>query len=164
LLVERREQRKDDAGARKLAEEWLAFLEDQAAKAPNAEARAAFDSHRVAAALKAGDPARAIPALEQSERDLPGDYNPPNRLAGVYRRLGRLDEALAANGRALAKAYGAPKIGVYQTRAAILEKKGDIAGARKTLQEGLGFAAGLPQGGSVAKRAEALKSDLQKLQ
>ncbi|MFY0581916.1 hypothetical protein ACN28S_53410 [Cystobacter fuscus] len=46
---------------------------------------------------------RAVPAIEQSERELPNDYNPPARLANLYRRLNRLDDALAASTRALAK-------------------------------------------------------------
>jgi hypothetical protein len=164
LLVERREEEHDAEGAKKLAGEWLAFLEAEAAKAPNAEARAAFDSHRIAAAAKAGDMTRVIPALEASERDLPEDYNPPNRLAGIYTRLGRLDDALAANGRALAKSYGARKLMIFQSRAAILEKKEDSAGARKTLEEAIRFSATLPAGPSLSARVEELKKDLKRLE
>ena len=63
--------------------EWLTFLEGEAAKAPNPDARAVFDSHRMAAAMVLGDPMRVVPAIEQSEKDLPSDYNPPARLANA---------------------------------------------------------------------------------
>jgi len=86
-LVAYRKSAGDDPGAKALAVQWLDFLEAESAQAADVEARAAFDSHRVAAALGVGDPARAIPALEASERDLPDDYNPPARLVILYRAL-----------------------------------------------------------------------------
>src|SRR5262245_60123203 len=84
-LIEAVGERGDAAGAKKLAGDWLQFLEAEAARAQSSEARAAFDAHRVGAALALGDPGRVVPALEASARDFPADYNPPARLALVYR-------------------------------------------------------------------------------
>jgi tetratricopeptide (TPR) repeat protein len=145
MLVDLREARGDKAGAKELAGRWLTFLESQAAAAGSIEARAAFDSHRVGAALALGDPARAVPALLASERDLPDDYNPPARLAILYREMGRFDDALAASGRALDRAYGARKVRVFDTRADIYMKMGDRAAARRTLEEALTYADTLPR-------------------
>lgn len=143
-LVDARDRQDDEAGGKAQALAWLDWLDAQAKSAPNAEARAAQDGHRVSAALRAGDPARMIPALEASERDIPGDYNPPARLAVLLREAGRLDEALAASDRALAKAYGPRKLLLLDARATILEKKGDAEGAKSVLRQALEYAQTLP--------------------
>ncbi len=158
LLLDARQEQDDAAGAKTLAEKWFAFLEQDGQDAPTAEARAALDGHRVSAALALGDPARAIPALERSEKDLPRDYNPPARLAILLREMGRFDDALAASDRALALAYGPRKLGLFDGRATIFEKKGDRAGARKTLQDALAFAARLPE----AQRSKGMVARLEK--
>jgi tetratricopeptide (TPR) repeat protein len=123
----------------------MRFLEAEGARAPSVEARAALDSHRVSAALALGDPGRAVPALLASERDLPDDYNPPARLAILYREMGKNDEALAASQRALDKAYGARKLRIYDARADIYVKMGDKAAAKRTLDEAVRFAQTLPE-------------------
>ena len=158
VLVDRRKARGDQAGAREIAVRWMTFLESQAAAAGSVEARASFDSHRVAAALALDDPTRAVPALLASERDLPDDYNPPARLAILYRELGRFDEALAASQRALDRAYGARKLRIFDTRADIFAKKGDPASAKRTLEEALTYAGTLPK----SQQPQALLAQLRK--
>ena len=145
VLVDSAESAGDKERAKKLAGAWLSFLEAEASRARTPEARAAFDSLRVAAAIKLGDPARVIPALQASEKDLPDDYNPPARLALLYSQLGRKDEALSAADRALAKAYGPRRIGIYQTKAKVYLNAGDHAAAQRTLLEGLRYAQSLPK-------------------
>ncbi len=145
VLAEAREVRGDEVGARTLSEDHWAFLEKERKRAPSPQVRAALDPWRVACALRLGDPARAIPALQASERDFPGDYNPPARLAILLGETGRLDEALAASDRALARVYGPRKLRVLEQRATLYEKKGNQAGVRRTLEEALAFAAGLPR-------------------
>jgi tetratricopeptide (TPR) repeat protein len=145
MLVDLRDGRGDEAGAKEMAELWMAFLDAQGAGATNVEARASLDSHRVGAALALGDPARAVPALLASERDLPDDYNPPARLAVLYRELGRYDDALVSSRRALDLAYGARKLRIFDTRADIYTKMGDPAAARRTLEEALRYADTLPE-------------------
>ncbi|HWE29101.1 MAG TPA: tetratricopeptide repeat protein [Polyangia bacterium] len=143
-MVELRKQSADVAGTKALAARWLAFLEAEAARATAPEQRAAFDPHRVSAALALGEPLRAEAALELSERDLPADYNPPARLAIVYRAAGRYDDALAAVDRALGRVYGPRAIRLYQLRADIQLERGDRVGARKTLEKALEVARALP--------------------
>ena len=144
-LVDARERQGDAAGARRAARDWLDWLDTQAREAPSVEARAALDGYRVSAALAADAPRRALAPLEESERQLPDDYNPPARLAIVYRELGRYDDALAATDRALAKVYGPRKLVVLETRASIYEKKGDHAAAKKTLEDALTYSGTLPE-------------------
>jgi tetratricopeptide (TPR) repeat protein len=158
ILVDLRDGRGDKAGAKEMAGRWMTFLESQAAAARTVEARAAFDSHRVGAALALGDPARAVPALLASERDLPEDYNPPARLAILYREMGRYDEALVESQRALDKAYGSRKLRIFDTRADIFARKGDPAAARRTLEEALAYADSLPR----SQQPQALLAQLRK--
>ena len=136
-LVERRERAGDAAGTKALAARWLGFLEAEAARARGIEQRAAFDPHRAAAALALREPMRAVPALVATERDLPADYNAPARLALLYRAAGRLDDALAAIHRALARVYGPRTLRLLDLLADLQEEKGDRAGARRTLEQAL---------------------------
>jgi tetratricopeptide (TPR) repeat protein len=143
-LLEARRQARDEAGARKVAEEWAAFLEGEAARARTPEERAVFDSHRLSAYLALGDPGRAIAMLQASERELPTDYNPPNRLARAYASLKEWDKALAASSRAVGLAQGRARLRVLTLRATLLEEKGDRAAARRTYDEAIAYAEALP--------------------
>ena len=143
-MVDLRDEAGDAAGKKAVAARWLAFLESEAAKAPDIEKRAAFDPHRVNAALALGEPLRVEAELKQSERDLPGDYNPAARLALIYRAAGRLDDSLAAVDRALGKVYGPRAMRLYDLKADVQLKKGDRAGAKKTLEAALVAARALP--------------------
>jgi tetratricopeptide (TPR) repeat protein len=162
-MVEGQAELGDEPGAKALASEWIAFLEGEAAKAPNPEARAVFDSHRMSAAMMLEDPMRAVPALEQSEKDLPGDYNPPARLAVLYRMLGRLDDALAASDRALAKVQGARRLRVLSDRSAILAARGEKDAAIKTVEEALAYAKSLSEAQVSKRQLEALEKKLAEL-
>jgi len=151
----------DAAGKRKVVEEWAAYLDGEAAKTKTAEARAAFDAHRLTAYLELGQPERAIPMLEAAEREFPGDYNPPARLALAYRAMKKYDEALAASDRALARAYGPRKLVILQARADIYAKKGDAQAARKTLEDALAWAEALPKEQVSERQIAALKKQLE---
>jgi len=159
-LVDARHAAEDSVGARAMAERWAKFLEDAAAAAPNAEARTVFDGHRLAAYRELGQVERAIPMLEQAERELPDDFNPPARLAIAYRELKKYDEALAASDRAMAKVYGPRKLVVLSTRADIYKDRGDVAAARKTLEDALQCANGLPDGQKSEGSIKALQKKL----
>jgi tetratricopeptide (TPR) repeat protein len=159
-LIEAREAVGDKQGTVKLQSEWAAFLERQAEKATTAEQRAVYDSHRLSAYNALGTPNKAIPMLEQSERDFPGDYNPPARLAVAYREMKKYDEALAASGRALEKAYGPRKLGIFRTRATIYSARGDKESARKTIAESITYAKALPPGQRSDKTIGRLQKEL----
>lgn len=143
-LVHAREETGDPEGARKLREEWATFLEAAAAKGTTPEQRAVYDSHRLSVYLALGTPEKAVPMLEQSERDFPTDYNPPSRLILAYRAMKRYDDALAASDRALSRAYGPNKIGIYRRRADVLLAKGDKESARRAIEDAIAHAKSLP--------------------
>jgi tetratricopeptide (TPR) repeat protein len=99
----------------------------------------------------------AVPFLEASERDLPEDYNPPERLGSVYLQLKLVDDALAAYKRAAAKAEGLRRVSILLSCANICETQGDKAGAKSTLEQALKVAEELPekQGASYISRIKA---------
>jgi tetratricopeptide (TPR) repeat protein len=160
-LIEARKDAGDAAGATRDAEAWAAFLEAQAAAAKTPEQRAVFDSHRLSAYLELKQPERAIPMLQASERDLPGDYNPPARLAVAYLEMKKLDEALAVSSRALPKVVGPRRIRVLQTRSEILAAKGDAAASREALEQALTYAEALPAGQRSEATIKALEKKLE---
>jgi tetratricopeptide (TPR) repeat protein len=163
-LVEARKDQGDEAGARRDAEAWAAFLEAQAAAAQSPEQRAVFDSHRLSAYLELGEPERAIPMLEASEKDLPEDYNPPARLAVAYLAMKKLDDALAASDRALPKVSGPRRLRVLQNRADIFAARDDVAAERETLEQAVAYAERLPSGRRSERMLKALKKRLADLQ
>jgi thioredoxin-like negative regulator of GroEL len=145
-LMDARTDAKDESGAKAAAQAWSAFLDQAATRAKTADERAVFDSHRLAAYLELGKPELAVPMLEASEKALPDDYNPPARLAVAYNAMKRWDDALAATDRALAKAYGPRKLRSYQARSDAFAGKGDLASARRTMDEAIAYASSLPEG------------------
>src|SRR5262249_7968816 len=135
----------DEAHKKALAAQWLAFLEGEAKKASTPFQRSAFDAHRLSAARALGEPGRAVPALEESERELADDYNAPARLAVALRAMGKLDEALAATGRALAHVYGPRRLRIDETRIDLFKRKNDLAGAKRAWEEAMAATAQLPE-------------------
>jgi tetratricopeptide (TPR) repeat protein len=113
--------------------------------------------------MELGEPERAIPMLEASERELPDDYNPPARLAVAYKAMKKWDDALAASDRAMAKVYGPRKLGVYSTRADLFAGRGDTTAARKTLEEAIEYAEALPPGHRSEGTIAGLKKKLEGL-
>ncbi|HVT03747.1 MAG TPA: tetratricopeptide repeat protein [Thermoanaerobaculia bacterium] len=163
-LISAREDAKDAKGVKKVAAEWATFLEGEAAKAKTAEQRAVFDSHRVGAYLKLGQPERGLPMLQQSEKDLPNDYNPPARMAVLYNAMGKYDAALAASDRALSRAYGPRKLGILRTRADIYAGKGDKVKAKETMEEAIRLAEGMPEGQRSERTIASLKKKRDEIQ
>jgi tetratricopeptide (TPR) repeat protein len=143
-LIGAREAVKDKDAAKKLTQEWASFLEKSAAAAKTAEQRAVYDSHRLSAYIDLGTPEKAIPMLEQSQRDFPDDYNPPARLSFAYKAMKEYDKALQASDRALTLAYGPRKLLILRQRADIYTAKGDKDSAKKTLNEAIAYAKSLP--------------------
>jgi hypothetical protein len=159
-LVDGHNATKDEAGAKQIAAQWAKFLEGEAAKAKTAEQRAVYDPHRLTAYMELGTPEKAIPMLEQSQRDFPTDYNPPARLAAAYRAMGKYDEALAASDRALKLVYGPRKITVLRARADIYTSKGDKEAAKRTIGEAIDYAKSLPSGQVSERTIGALEKKL----
>ncbi|HUJ27741.1 MAG TPA: thioredoxin family protein [Myxococcales bacterium] len=103
--------------------ERAAVLEKAAAAAPDATMASTFDAHRTETYLYLKEPQKAEQLLAEREKQMPGDYNPPARLARVYFEEKKLPEAEAAVGRALDEM---PK---SQRRVGILELKRKILAA-----------------------------------
>lgn len=136
-LVETKEARGDAGGARALAREWATYLEAEAARTKTNDARASLDPLRLSAYLALGEPARAVPMLEQSERDFPEDYNPPARLGRAFLEMKRLGEADKAADRAIARVYGPRAMRVFALKADIAKARGDRAAEVAALEEAL---------------------------
>jgi thiol-disulfide isomerase/thioredoxin len=164
LLVEERKAAKDQPAVHSLARSWLTYLEGAAKKAPSPAARAVFDPHRLNAAMASQQVDRVIPALEQSEKELPKDFNPPARLALAHKELGKLDLAEAAIGRALERNTGGPRrIRLFEIRASILAAKGDVAGQKKALADAIAHGESLPSAMRPGSKLSSLKTQLQGL-
>lgn len=163
-LIDARDAAGDEEGVVTLKSEWASFLEDVAAKAKTAEQRTVYDSHRLTAYLDLGVPEKAIPMLEQSERDFPDDYNPPARLAAAYKAMKQYDKALAASDRALSKVYGPRKLAVLSVRADIYVAAGDMKSAKDTIVQAIDFAKALPPGQRSEGRIKSFEKRLEKMQ
>jgi tetratricopeptide (TPR) repeat protein len=144
-LSSAREAAGDEAGARALARRWLAFLEAEAARAPTPAARSAFDGPRVSAALRLGEPRRALAAVKASERDLPGEFAPAGLRAVLHLELGEPAEALAAARRALARAEGPRRVRLHVLAARAYEALGDRGAARASLERAISEGAAMPE-------------------
>jgi tetratricopeptide (TPR) repeat protein len=149
-----------DDEAKRQAQAWVAFLDAQAARAPNPAARAVFDAHRLLAYTAVGDPGRAVPMLQQSERDFPDDYDPPARLGKAYFDMKQYDDALSALDRALKLAYGPRKLRFWSLEADVCEAKGDPACARRALQAAVDFAGTVPLTGAYPQLRDSLAGRL----
>ena len=159
-LIDAAEAVKDEERVETLTRQWSAFLDDAAARAKTPVQRTVFDSHRLTAYLNLETPEKAIPMLEQSERDFPTDYNPPARLALAYKAMKEYDKALAASDRALRLVYGPRKLTVLAARTDIYEAMGDKAGAKKTVEEAIAYAKSLPEGQRSERRIASLEKKL----
>lgn len=160
-LEDDRERAADAAGKTAMLREHAAFLEGRTKAARTPQGRAVFDAHRMIAYIDLGEPERAVPMLELSEKEFPDDYNPPARLAFTFDAMKRYDDAAAASDRALAKAYGPRKIGILQKRADIEEHRGDAAASRRYLEEALATARSLPEGQRSERGIAALEKKLE---
>jgi tetratricopeptide (TPR) repeat protein len=159
-LVDARKQSGDKEGARRLAIDWSAFVDARAAAAKSPAERVVFDAHRMLAYLELGEASKALTMIEQSQRDFPGDYNHPARLAKVYSETSRFPEALAAIDRSLSLAYGPRKLKLFSLKARILTKQGDRPAARAVLEEGIREGEAMKLEGKQAKGLADLRAEL----
>jgi len=162
-LMQARRDAGDGEGAKKVAAELAMFLEGEAAKAKTPDERAVFDSHRMTAYLELGQPEKAVAMLLQSAKDLPGDYNPQNRLARAYAALKQWDKALAASQKAASLATGRAKLRVLSARAGLMQDKGDKPAAAAAYDEAIAYAESLPEAERPVKQVESLKKQRDKL-
>ncbi|MBK9031955.1 MAG: thioredoxin family protein [Myxococcales bacterium] len=126
--------RTDDARA--VATRQAALLDDAAAKAGSPAVAMTYNWHRAEVYVFLGKGAEIVPALEQSTKDLPTEYDPPYRLAWVYLRMGQAAEAKRWAEDALGKAYGPRKVRVANLVVEACKALGDGA-AERAAREGL---------------------------
>jgi tetratricopeptide (TPR) repeat protein len=101
------------------------ILEAAAAAAPDVATAATFDAHRTETYLYLGEASKAEALLAAREKEMPGDYNPPARLARVLLEEKRAAEAESAVDRALAlMPQGPRKAGILGLKARILAAQG----------------------------------------
>lgn len=128
------------------AEKQRAMLDEAAAKAPSPTAASTFDYHRADVYAYLDRHAELVPALEKSAADLPKEYDPPYRLAGLYEDAGQHDQALAWAEKAKALAYGPRKARVVAMIARIHKARGDAAAERAARAEIVAIYEALPPG------------------
>ncbi len=146
ILAEARLSAGDAEGARAAHEKRVALMEKAAAEAKTPEIAATYDYGRAISYVALGRADAAVRLLEQREREMPKNYDPPPRLASVFFKTGRFEEALAANGRALALSYGPRRLAYLKLRADIQSKLGDRKGQIATLREEVSGYEALAQG------------------
>jgi tetratricopeptide (TPR) repeat protein len=142
-LMHAASMRGDKPAVDRWGNQWLGEIESIAPA--NDDERSALDIARVDAAGLMENPERVIPALEASERAMPGNYNASLRLAQMDEEAKRYDEAIAAAERGLRHVTGpVGRVWLLKTEADALYDKGDREAARRTFQEALKIAESIP--------------------
>lgn len=159
LLMELRRELSDLAGAERAARQRLQVLEAASKGVPDAIAQT-YDWARAETLLSLGRGPEALALLADRESALPTDFSPPYYLARVYEQLGRVDEALQALERALARAYGPRRIGMLGLRADLQLARADRPAALETLEQQLAAYRGLPEGQRQQARELAVERRL----
>jgi Tetratricopeptide repeat len=136
---------KDDAGAKAIAQRYLAYVDSRPAPTSDDE-RMARDLARLRATLKLGTADKAIPVLEASERAMASDPGASLRLANAYAAAGRTDDVIAATTRGLARDPKPTEAArLFAARAQAKAKRGDVAGAKADFDAGFAVAAKIVQ-------------------
>lgn len=160
MLASAKSEAGDVQGARAAHEKRLAMMEKAAQEAKTPEIAATYDYGRAISYLALGRAEDAMRMLEARERQMPKSYDPPARLANVLLRMGKLDAALAANGRAVALSYGPRRLGYLRVRSDIQARLGDKPGQIATLREEVAGYEALPKGQLNAAQLEDAKRRL----
>jgi len=135
--------RDDKATAAKWGDRWLAELD--AIKPASDEERLALDIARVENIGVFGDTKRILPALLDSERALPDNWNASLRVAQMESQAKDYEASIGACDRGLARTPGPlGRSWLLQTKADALNGKGQAAEARRALDEALQAAQGIP--------------------
>ena len=159
-LMGQARDRGDSAAVARWGNQWLAELD--ATVPANDDERSALDIARVDAAAIMGNPQRVLPALIASEQAMPTNYNASLRLAQLEMDAGEYAKTIAACDRGLKHVTGPlGRSWLLQVKAEALRKKGNVAAARRTLEEALQAAQNIPgkqpRANNIARITEALK-------
>jgi tetratricopeptide (TPR) repeat protein len=153
----------DPDRARQLARQQRELLDQAAAKATTAYGRMTHIWPRVEVYGYLGETAELVPDLEKMVAELPTEYDPPARLAGVYLELGRMDDALAMAERARGLAYGPRKARVLILIGDIHAARGDRVAEKKAREEVVAHHEALPAGHRNPEALAAARAALAEL-
>jgi thiol-disulfide isomerase/thioredoxin/tetratricopeptide (TPR) repeat protein len=128
------------------AQAQRALLDQAAAAAPDPFAAMTYNWPRAEVYAYLKIPLELVPALEQSAKDLPLEYDPPYRLAFLYREAGKLAEAIPWAKKAAELAYGPRKARAQQQLADLLRATGDTAAELEARRALVKIYEGLPPG------------------
>jgi len=114
--------------ARKTALETRALLDRAAAEAGSAAHAATFNMRRVDVYTYLGEGEALVPVLRANVDALPGEYDPPARLARLLLKLKRADEALAPAQAALSRVQGPRTANLLKLLIEVQTARGDAPG------------------------------------
>jgi tetratricopeptide (TPR) repeat protein len=135
-LMDAAKNRGDAAAVTKWGDSWLKELDSTTPA--NDDERSALDIARVDVASLLGKPSRVLPALINSERKMPTNYNASLRLAQMEVEAQQYEAAIAACNRGLKHVTGPiGRTWLLQTKADALVHKNELAAARRVLQAAL---------------------------
>jgi len=161
-LMAAAQQRNDRAALQKWGDRWLAEID--ATKPVNDDERSALDVARDDAAGLLGQPARVIPALIESERAMPANYNASLRLAQMELDAKRYRDAIAACDRGLAHVTGPlGRSWLLTTKAHALLAAGDPTATRGALEEALRAAKEIGVKQARERNAASIKKELSEM-
>ena len=135
-------------------------LDEAAAAAANPFFAMTYNWPRSEVYVYLGKADELVPALVKSQADLPKEYDPPYRLAWVYSKLEKTDQALAEIAKAEKLAYGPRKGRVLTLKADLIANKGDAAATLAARKAVLAHYEGLPAGQRSERAIEAAKKAL----
>jgi thiol-disulfide isomerase/thioredoxin len=158
------EQMRDHEGAVRIAEQARALLDDAAAKAGSPLAAMTYNWPRADVYAFLGRPLELVPALEQSARDLPTEYDPRARLGWIYWKGGKLPEAAKWTDEALALVYGPRKGRLLEQRAEIAAAAADTSTERRLRKQAVELYESLPTGQQVPETLAKARAALARLE
>ncbi len=152
----------DESAAKRVAKRQRAVLDAAAKAAPSAFAAMTYNWPRAEVYVYLNVPGELVADLEASVKALPRQYDPPYRLAWIYSKLSRPDDALAMAKRALDLAYGPRKAGIQSFVARLYAARGDAAAHVAALAAVVKIYEALPDGQKKPGALERAKQALAK--
>ena len=149
--------------ARDLARRQRELLDRAAAKASSPLAAATYSWPRSEVYTYLGEPEALLPDLVQIAGALPGEYDPPYRVAWLFLQAGDLESAQMWAARALELAYGPRKAQVFELLAEIHRDSGDDDAERDALERLVAHVESLPPSQQSPDAARAAQARLQEL-
>ncbi|MBS1122470.1 MAG: hypothetical protein H6Q90_4698 [Deltaproteobacteria bacterium] len=150
----------NNAAAKAVAEQQRTLLDAAAAKATSPMVAMTYNWPRAEVYVYLGRPLDLVPALEQSAKGLPNEYDPRARLGWLLFKADKLDEAVKWTDEALKLVYGPRKARVLTQRAEIANKQGDRAAEKLYRQELVKLLEALPvsqvQSDEIVKAKQAV--------